>query len=170
MIHRPWLCICAKEPDMANEWQRLIASGWTMGQTGRRTLETLEAAQQVIAARTPIINAALSSPLTGDYGELAKMVPEKVEAFSRAGAATLSAWATAQSAWINHMQYMRTVAMRGRPPTAAELVDLTQRMSAFSLQTIEASTNMAAAALAPIHGTVTANAQRLSRRKSRAQK
>jgi hypothetical protein len=70
---------------------------------------------------------------------------------------------------MNDMHHMTTMAMRGRPPTPAELVALTERMSAFGLQTMEASASMAAEAIAPVHGAVTANARRLSRRKSRTQ-
>lgn len=150
--------------DIFNTWSRLMASAMAMGQTGLRAAETMGAAQQVIAARTPMINAAILSPLSGDHKELSRMVPEKVEAFSRAGSATVSAWWAAQAVWMAHMQHLGVMAMRGRAATPAELIDLGDRSTALTLQSIEAAARLGGRALAPVHSKATANARRLSRR------
>jgi len=65
---------------MTNSWQRMMAPSWSMVQAGLRALETRETVHKGIAARAPIINPVLPSPLTADYEELGIMAPEKVEA------------------------------------------------------------------------------------------
>ena len=150
--------------DPYTAWFRLMQSSLSMNQTGLRAMETLHAAGHVIAARGAIINAAMLSPLTADYQELSRMVPEKIDAFSRSGLATVSAWRTAQSRYLGHMQHLGAMAMRGRPPTSAEMVDLGERMSALALGAAEATTRLSADMLAPLHSGATANARRLSNR------
>jgi len=152
--------------DPWNGWLRLMQSGLSMGQTGLRAIETLHAAGHVIAARTAIINAAILSPFTADHRELSRMVPEKVEAFSRSGMATASAWRAAQSACFGHMQHLGIMALRGRSPTTAEMVDLGERVSALTLGAAEATARLSASALAPLHSGVMANARRLSKRQN----
>jgi len=153
--------------DMFSGWSRMMAAGLTMAQSNWRTFETLSAASKVIAARTPIIDAAMRSPLDADHAELARMVPEKVDAFSRAGAATISAWWTAYGSWMAHMQHLGTMTMRGRPPTVAELADLGGRVARLTVRTVEGRARADAKSLAPIHRKATSNARRLSGKTSR---
>ncbi len=87
--------------DAFNAWSRMMSAGWSIAQTGMRVAETMGAANEVVAARSALIGSAMRSPLTGNHLELGRMVPEKVEAFSRAGSATVTAWWAAQSAWAN---------------------------------------------------------------------
>lgn len=150
--------------DLASTWSRMMAAGASMGQTGLRALETISAANTVIAARTPIINLAMFSPLTGDHKEMARMVPEKVEAFSRAGSATLSGWWKAQAAWMGHMQHFGAMAVRGRFPTVRDMIDMHERRGSMMIEAMEAAAGMGADALAPVHDTATANARRLGKR------
>jgi len=150
--------------DPFSAWSRLLAAGTSMTDTSMRAVETLTAAQEVIAARSVIIKAAADSPLTGDVAELGRMLPEKVEAFSRTGSATVAAWSEAQSAWVRHMQHLGAMMMRGRPPTPGELADLGARTAALTLGSIEATARLGATSLAPVHRKATANARRLKRK------
>jgi hypothetical protein len=150
--------------DPFSAWNRLWAAGASMTDTSRRAVETLVAANEVVAARSKIIEAAVHSPLTGDIAELGRMVPEKVDAFSSAGSATVAAWWEMQSAWVRHMQHVGGMAMRGRPPTAVELADLGTRMTTLALGSIEATARLGSASLAPVHRKATANARRLKRK------
>jgi hypothetical protein len=140
----------------------MMAAGASVAETSRRAFETASAANSVIAARMPMIEAAMRSPMTGDHRELARMVPEKVDAFSRAGSATVSAWWTAQSTWMDHFQHLHAAALRWRAPTAAELGRLGERNTAAMLGAIEAAAGLAADTLKPVHAKATSNARRLS--------
>lgn len=153
--------------DLAQTWSRMMAAGMTMGRTGARAVETIQAANTVIAARTPLINAAVLSPLTADHQELGRMIPEKVDAFTQAGSAAVVPWQQAQAAWLDHARHVSAMAMRGRPPTLFELIDLNQRGAQVAVQTIEAMARSSERALAPVHGKATANARRLSNKKPR---
>lgn len=153
--------------DAFNAWNRMMTAGWSMTQTGMRMAETIGAANEVMAARATLIGSAIHSPLTSDHRELARMVPEKVDAFSRMGSATVAAWWTAQSAWVGEMQHLSAMAMRGRPITATELAALGARMTARALESVEAAAQLGSSALAPVHRKATANAKRLRRKAAR---
>ncbi|MBT2186780.1 hypothetical protein [Sphingobium nicotianae] len=153
--------------DVFTSWTRLMAAGTSIAETGLRAFETARAAGEVIAARTPIIETAMRSPLTGDHRELARMVPEKVEAFSRAGSAAVSAWWTAQSAWMDHLQHFHAAALRGGVPTPADLGRLGERNTTALLEAVEATVQLASDTLAPIHTKATSNARRLRGKRKR---
>lgn len=153
--------------DIFAGWSRLIASGAEATRTGLRAVDAMNAAHTVIAARTTIIRAAMADPLGADHRELGRMMPEKVSAFSRAGAATVGAWWAGQSAWMGQMHHLGRMATLGRPPSPAELLDLNARFAALALGSIEAATRLGANSLAPVHRQVTANARRLQRRQAR---
>lgn len=148
--------------DIFDTWSRLVSSSMSMGRTGMQAAETLTAAQKVVAVRAPMINAALLSPLTGNHAELSKMVPEKVEAFSRAGSAVIDALWASHGTWMDHMLHLGAMASRGRVPTLAEVSNLGERTAALALEAVEASVRLGAATLAPVHGKATANARRLA--------
>lgn len=152
--------------DAYRSWSRLLAAGTSMTRTGMQLVETIGAANTVLAVRLPLIQTALCSPLTGDHAEMARMVPEKVEAFSRAGSVMVAAWWQAQSAWIGHMQHLGGVAARGHVPTGAEMADIGARSAALTLDMVEATARAGAASLAPIHRKAAANARRLKRAKT----
>jgi hypothetical protein len=154
--------------DPFSSWSRLMAAGFSMANTSMRAIETMGASNEVITARTKIINAAVCSPLTGDHAELGRMVPEKVDAFSQAGSATVAAWWGAQSMWMGHMQHFSGMVMSGRLPTPAEITDLGQRTAALTLESIEATARLGSATLAPVHRKATSNAKRLNRKTTRA--
>ncbi|MEJ7926921.1 hypothetical protein WG908_09160 [Sphingobium sp. AN641] len=150
--------------DIFYGWSRLIASGWSLAGTGLRALETMGAANDVVTARTAIIGSAMRSPHLTDHAELARMVPEKINALSRAGSDTMSAWWSGQAAWTGPMRDVALMTMRGRWPTPGELVRLGNGMTRLALETLDAPARMSAAALAPIHRKATGNARRLRRK------
>jgi hypothetical protein len=148
--------------DLFQQWRRLAAAGVSMQAAGVEALKTMIGAGDVIAARGVIMSEAARSPLAANYGELGRMVPEKVAAASRAGldAATLI-WDN-QSLWQRHMRHLGAMAMRGRPPTFAEWLDLAERNAALMVRSAEASAKIGSASLAPFSRQVKANARRLA--------
>ncbi len=144
-----------------------MTAGWSIAQTGLRVAETMGAAGEVVHARTGLIDSAMRSPMTADHRELARMVPEKVEAFSRAGSAGVSAWWAAQSAWAAEMQHFGVMAMRGRPPTIGELTEIGDRMTALGVKSMEGAARLGASTVAPVHRKVVSNARRLRRKGKR---
>ena len=74
-----------------------------------------------------------------------------------------------QAAWMDEMQHLWTMALRGRAPTLAEMQALATRSSAYPVRSTERAARFAEVGLAPIHKQVTANARRLRTRKAGAQ-
>jgi hypothetical protein len=141
--------------DPFHGWNRMMAAGASMLDTQMRALEMLGSAGEVIAARSTIIGEAMASPMTGDYAEMQRMVPEKIDAFARAGVAGAAALHQAQADWIAHVQRL---ASRGRLPAPHELAHI-------AAGSVEAMARVGSTTLAPVHRRVTANARRLKRRK-----
>ena len=69
--------------DPFSAWSRMVSAGLDMQSTWLRSAETMRASGDVIGVRTEMMRAATVAPLTGNYAELSRMVPEKVAAFSR---------------------------------------------------------------------------------------
>ena len=153
--------------DAFDAWSRMLTAGCSMTQTGLRMVETMGAANEVVAARSAVIGSAIRSPLTGDHRELGRIVPEKVDAFSRVGSASVAAWWAAQSVWAGEMQHLGTMAMRGRAPTASELAAFGDRMAKVGLEAVEAAARLGSTTVGPVHRKATANARRLSRKSKR---
>lgn len=147
--------------DPFGQWSRYLAAGNAMRSTGERAVETIDGANRVVAARTSIIGNAIAAPWSADYGELGRMLPEKIAAFARAGTAIAAVWGDHQSLWMRHMQHLGTMTMRGRPPTVAEVTDLGERTALLMLRSVEASARLGSAGLAPVRTQVRANVRRL---------
>ena len=152
--------------DPFSTWSRVLAASNEFGRTGRQMTETLLAAQRVIDRRTHIMRAAARSPLDADYFELARMVPEKVEAFSKALSAMANEWWAMQAAIAEETAHLARVMLRGRPPTPDEWMTLSSRTLAHALSMLEHSVALGANAVAPIHARATANDRRLNHRRS----
>ncbi|WP_231923302.1 hypothetical protein [Sphingobium cloacae] len=142
-------------------------SALELARAGHRTAETIAASQDVIEARSDLIRTALRSPLEADYHELALMVPEKVEAFSKAGSAIVGQWWAIHADALTQAQHLGAMAFRGRPPTAAEWNAMTARTIAHGVRALERSVALGAGAVKPVHARATANARRLKRMKKR---
>lgn len=149
--------------DPFTTWTRMLGAASSAASTGRRVSETLTAAQEVIAKRTDM----MQSPLTADYVELGRMIPEKIEAFSRAGAAVASGWWAMQAECIVEAQHIAALAMRGRPPSLEEWGTLGTRNAAHMVRMVEKSVELGASAVAPIHRSATGNARRLRKTSGR---
>ncbi len=152
--------------DPFTSWNRMVAASFDFARTGMRTGEAIAAAFDVLAARGEVIEAAIRSPATADHAELAMMVPEKVAALSASGAAVMTQLVAMQVALLAEASHLGTMAMRGRPPTLAEMTELSNRNANYMLGAMESGSKLAATALAPIHSRVTGNARRLRRRKA----
>lgn len=148
-------------------WRRFVASGISIMETNARVVETMRASSEVIAARSAVIRSTMRSPMSGDYAELGRMVPEKIDAFSQAASVMVSAWWSGQSAWFRHLQDLGAVATSGRPATFREINALNARSAEYVLKAIEAGAHLGRDSLAPIHRGATANAKRLRRTKFR---
>jgi hypothetical protein len=98
--------------------------------------------------------------------ELGRMVPEKMDAFAKAGAAMAGDWWAIQSAFLTEAEHFGKVAMRGRAPSLAELSALSSRNAKSALSTFERASAMSGKGLRPIHASATANAKRLKRAKA----
>jgi len=149
--------------DPFTTWNRMLATASRVANTGRQFSETLSASQEVIAKRTDM----MQSPLTADYVELSRMVPEKVEAFSKAGVAVATEWWAMQAECFAEAQHIASLAMRGRPPSLHEWGTLASRNAAHALRMMERGAALGASALAPIHRSATGNARRLRKNEGR---
>lgn len=152
--------------DFFAQWRRYAAAGASLQSTSLRAAATMGGASDVVSARSLLIGEAMGSPWTADHDdELARMIPEKVEAASRAGLAAAKIWLDSQSAWLAHMQHLGAMAMRGRAPTLPELIELGERGATLTLRSVEATAKIGAASLAPFSRQVAANVRRLDRKK-----
>lgn len=152
--------------DPFTAWTRLMSAAFDLSRTGLKASATIAASQDVIARRTDILAAAARSPLTADYGEMARMMPEKVEAFSKGGAAMISELWSMQAALMAEGQHLAALMMRGRPPTLSELAELSGRSLDHGVRTVERAARLGSRGLMPVHATATANARRLKRNKT----
>ena len=142
-------------------YSRIISATMGMADTAQRASETLVASRDVINRRTAMMGEAVFSPLDGNYAEFGKMIPEKVEAFGKAGAAIANDWWAIQSTFLTEAQHFGAIVMKGRAPTFSELSALSKRNTAFALRTFERAAAISAGGLMPIHASATANAKRL---------
>ena len=140
-------------------WAGMWRTGTSLAQTGFTMAETLNASQQVIDSRSQMMAAASRSPFTGDYAELGRMIPEKIDAFSRGASAAMAEWHAVQSDLFANWQTMARAGFAGRLPSARDV----EAMTARSARIMEHLSSAGAKALAPVHRAATANAKRLSR-------
>ena len=116
--------------------------------------EMMVAAGKVMDQRTRMIRSASQSPLSGNYQELGRMVPEKVAAFGEAAEILTREW----GAWQRSVTTQVTGALTAEPLTLA------CNKSLYGW--VDAVTRLWAApakALAPIHKSATGNALRLQK-------
>lgn len=142
-------------------WSRMASAALAMGRTAGQVSEALAASPTVIATRSGMIGKALRSPFEGNYVELGRMVPEKIDALARAGAAVAGGCWSAQTAFLTQAEHLGTMILRGRPPTLSELATLSSRNAAYVLQTMDMIVAVGGGVVAPVHARVTANARRL---------
>lgn len=142
-------------------WAGLWRSGMEAAQTGLRMTEMLAASAEVVESRCGTAAAALRDPLHGDYRELARMVPEKVEAFARAGTSVWHDLAALQASSLAGWSHAAGLLASGRFWSAQDGMALWNR----SGEMVSRSMGMSGRALVPVHRTATANARRLRRQR-----
>jgi hypothetical protein len=142
---------------------RMVSATLDMIGTAHRVSQTMAASNEVIGRRTAMMRDAAYSPLDGNYAELSRMVPEKIAAFGKAGAAITGDWWAMQSAFLAQAQKFGAVATRGRAPSLVELSDLSANTMMLGLRMFERVGEMGAKGLKPIHASATGNARRLKR-------
>lgn len=138
-------------------WTDAWKMGMTMWQTGVALQETMMATPVVIAHRSDKIDAAMRNPFNGDYGELAQMVPEKVEAFGRAGASLMEDWIGVQTAMMGQWRDIATLGTIAMKPST------TARIQARNRRIGKLLGGAGGKALKPVHSRVTANRKRLEK-------
>ena len=144
-------------------WSRLTSAWLSMAETGLKASRMAATSHQIVSTRTDLMGEAIRSPLQADYVELGRMVPEKLAAFGKAASVVGDEWIAMQAALIAEAQHATAMAMRGRPPTAAEWNAQAKRTAAYTTRSVERLSALADAVLAPIDATVKANARRLKR-------
>lgn len=150
--------------DPFTAWSRMMSAGLEMQATWLRGFEMMQASHSVIVTRTEMMRRV---PDPSDLAELARMVPEKVEAFSRSAQAVVRDTGTIHGAWAAQMQRVGMMMLGGRIPTMAETVKLAEQSVDYALGAMTASARLGKGALAPVHRTATGNARRLKRARAR---
>jgi hypothetical protein len=148
-------------------YARMFSVGLDMTRTAHRTAEMFGASREVIEERTGMMKTAFLTPLKADHAELQRMVPEKAAAFAEAGRAMAGDWWALQLTLFAQAQQLGVMALRGRPPTAAELLALSSRNATFAVRMIEHLSAAGAKGLRPVHARATSNARRLKRARPR---
>lgn len=136
------------------DWWKVYATGW---QTALKIGETLAASNSVIDSRMGTMRAAAVDPIGGDYAELGRMMPEKVDAFGLAAKAMMHDAGRLQSESIAHLRHMTSIMARGGMPTMADVGTMASRADRVT----RGAMGTFGRALAPVHKTATANARRL---------
>lgn len=137
----------------------LYTSSLKAAETAIRFWETMVASRSVIESRLGTIHSAAHGPATADYAELARIVPEKVSAFSKAGAAALADLQALQSVSFAQTQHLTKLMLGGRMPSVREMAEIAARSAKMAIVTADA----AGKALVPVHAKATSNARRLKK-------
>jgi hypothetical protein len=135
----------------------MYSSGFDLAATAVRAGETMLAANAVIGSRVGTMQAAARNPITADYAELALMVPEKVEAISRAGASLMKDAESVQAETGAQIRHVTALMTSGKIPTFSDLFTLTGRWASIT----QKATGAAGRALLPVHAAAMGNARRL---------
>lgn len=149
--------------DPFSVWSRMVSAGLDMQSAWLRSAVTMRVSGDVIGARTEIIRAATAAPLTGNYAELSRMVPEKVAAFSRSAEVVARDTIAMHSAWIGQMQRVGMMMLAGRMPSAGEVVTLANHSANYAIGAMTVGPRTGKGALALVHRTATGNSRRLKR-------
>lgn len=143
----------------------LMRAGFGMFEAGMKFSEMLLASHSVIGTRVDLIHKAARDPLSGDYAELGLMVPEKMAALTRSGAALAGQWRKVQGDLFD--QWREFGMLMTDMPTPGKLSAFGKGLSSRGTRTMVRSLEAGGLALAPVHKTVTANARRLKRRRAK---
>jgi hypothetical protein len=148
---------------MAKDMTALWLWPWTMARTGLALFETMAGAQTVVGARLPLIGASLQDPWsaapgTAGHRELSRMVSEKTDAFGDSHRTIRVAAGKAQAAGEANLRDLARLASGALPGPADWMRSAERNLGAWTALAL-----LPAAALAPVHRRVRANAARLGR-------
>lgn len=143
--------------DPLSSWMRWNSVASAMVTNGVKMGEAWMSAGRVINHRLELLRTDGGSAAA--KGELARMVPEKIAAFSQSGSAALSGWWAVQNDLMLLGQDMAFSLWQAQPPNAK-----VRRESIVHMERIaDKMTKSAAAIVLPVHKTVTANDRRLKK-------
>lgn len=142
-------------------WSDTLATWSALAQTASKMGAMTQDSAYVIDRRTRLMADAWRDPMAGDYTELSRMVPEKVDAFSKAGLAGLQAMGAAQADQVALWQMTVRLAARGHWMSPADALLLARQSARVSKRAAGASGRM----IAPLYKGATANARRLRKQK-----
>ena len=145
-----------------SHWGELMKASLDLVHTTVRTNEMLAASGTVIASRLGSMAGAVRNPWGNDRVELARMVPEKVSAFSEAGSALAKHWAAVIESASRDVSEVSSLLLNGRLLGPAELARMATRTAALNTSLVASALKSGSVVLAPIHKQATANARRLS--------
>jgi hypothetical protein len=146
---------------------RVMQAGLDFVEVGTKTGEMAAAANTVIGERVALMAKAARNPLTGDYAEFARIIPEKMAAMHQAGAALLDGWWALQRDVGDYVAYVARAMTTGRAPGPGDVAELMERTSVHGTRIAATAIDAAGVVLAPFHESATSNARRLSHGKSR---
>jgi hypothetical protein len=148
---------------------RAMKAAFDLAEVSLKAGEMTVAAGAVISVRAGMIATAQQDPLNADHVELGRMVPEKVKAFSEAGAAAVEELWSLQRDIADYMLYVARTMTLGRPPARpSDIVEFAERSVTHGARIATTAIGAAAVTLAPLHEKATSNARRLARRRHRA--
>ncbi|MEZ5654949.1 MAG: hypothetical protein R3E04_03510 [Sphingobium sp.] len=137
----------------------LMMSPWTQAWNYRDWAGMMQEAQEVIAARIPMILQAYFFPFQADYGELGLMWSEKSAAFSRSAKAIQRAARHTEMS-VRSQKKAVAKARAGGMMTVFDLFNIYQR----NLSAMASLASLPANALKPVKTRVTANVRRLAKK------
>lgn len=142
--------------------QRTLQGALDVAEVTRTQGEMALAAGAVIGARMTIAALVQQDPLNAAASELQRIVPEKLQAFSEAGAAVVAEWWRLNRDIGEYLLYLARSMTTVRPPAPADVLEFADRTTAHGALLAGSAAAAAVVALAPIHKTVTRNARRLA--------
>jgi hypothetical protein len=143
--------------------QRTLQSAFDLAHVTLTQGEMALAAGAVVGARMKI--TVQPESLGAAASELQRIVPEKLQAFSDAGAAVAAEWWRLNRDAGEYFFYLTRGMTTVQPPTPADVVEFLDRMTAYGALLAGSAAGLTAAALGPFHMTVTRNARRLARQR-----
>lgn len=143
--------------DPMSSWMRWNDMAFAMMTNSAKMSEAWMASGRVIDRRLGLLRADAGS--VAAQGELARMVPEKMAAFSQSGWAAMSCWWAIQGDMMRLGQDMALSAWRMQPPSPKAMRASMARSQRIASKMTKATTAM----VTPVHKTVTANDRRLKK-------
>ncbi len=133
---------------------------FTMAVLAATAIQTAAATAYVVGCRGPLIARAAVAPWAADLGELGRMIPEKVVAFTSSSTALAVGVGLTQQAATAHATAMALAWAAG--PTPHGMLHLLGQAGSYNALSMDRAVRTASEVLSPIHRAVTANATRLA--------